>query len=194
MSDLVKYCSKCGLEKDLQDFHQQKSGFKGRRADCKACRGCTRRKRNTPEQRRAYIKAWTKKNRDILRIKSRDRKRKRRKEDPQFRLKERLRQRIGKAIRQDRRPGSAVRDLGCSIGDLKIYLESKFQPGMTWDNYGAFGWHIDHVKPLASFNLIDPVQFRQAVHYTNLQPLWRIDNIRKGGKDLDHNASRRYYV
>jgi hypothetical protein len=51
---------------------------------------------------------------------------------------------------------------------------------MNWDNYGS--WHIDHKKPLAAFDLTKVEQFRQAVHYTNLQPLWRIDNLRKGKK------------
>jgi hypothetical protein len=58
-------------------------------------------------------------------------------------------------------------------------MESKFQPGMTWDNRGK-EWHIDHIIPLATFNLQDRRQFLVACHYTNLQPLWARDNMVKG--------------
>jgi hypothetical protein len=72
--------------------------------------------------------------------------------------------------------------IGLPWQELKQYLESKFQPGMSWDNYGSKGWHIDHIRPLSSFNLLDPEQFRQACHYTNLQPLWWFDNLSKSDK------------
>ena len=78
------------------------------------------------------------------------------------------------------RGGSAVRDLGCSIPEFMIYIESLFQPGMSWDNRRT--WHIDHVIPLAAFDLTDPEQFKQACHYTNLQPLWATENLRKSAK------------
>jgi hypothetical protein len=106
----------------------------------------------------------------------------RRKRDPNYDLAIVLRQRLCRAVRGGYKAGSAVADLGCSIDALKSYLESKFLPGMTWENRGRDGWHIDHVRPLASFDLSDPVQFRAAVHFTNLQPLWAIDNIRKADK------------
>jgi len=76
----------------------------------------------------------------------------------------------------------AVDNLGCSLNLLKSYLESKFQPEMTWDNWSRTGWHIDHIRPLSSFNLTDPEQLKQACHYTNLQPLWAKNNLIKGSK------------
>ena len=81
---------------------------------------------------------------------------------------------------------SAVRDLGCSMEELKRYLESKFQPGMSWSNWGckAGQWSIDHIKPLSSFDLTNKEEALKAVHYTNLQPMWHVDNIRKGNKVL----------
>ena len=106
--------------------------------------------------------------------------RQRRKIDPSFRMAELLRTRINKLIRRGHKPGSPVRDLGCSLDELKSYLESKFLQGMSWDNYGE--WHIDHIILLASFNLEDREQFLKACHYTNLQPLWAIDNLRKGDR------------
>lgn len=70
--------------------------------------------------------------------------------------------------------------IGCSVTFLKNHLESKFRDGMNWDNYGKFGWHIDHIKPCASFDLSDQEQQNKCFHYTNLQPLWRSENLSKG--------------
>ena len=68
--------------------------------------------------------------------------------------------------------------VGCSIPELRKRLTQQFLPGMTWDNYGK--WHIDHIRPCASFDLTDPEQQKQCFHYSNLQPLWAADNLRKG--------------
>jgi hypothetical protein len=73
-----------------------------------------------------------------------------------------------------------VKILGCSFKKAKEYLESKFKDGMSWENYGK--WHIDHIRPLTSFDLSDENQQLEAGHYTNLQPLWASENIRKGAK------------
>ena len=100
----------------------------------------------------------------------------------QYKLSNRLRHRLRMALKKEFKSGSAVKDLGCSIEELKLHLESKFQPGMSWDNWDRYGWHIDHIKPLASFDLTDRKQFLEACHYTNLQPLWATDNIIKGDK------------
>jgi hypothetical protein len=95
-----------------------------------------------------------------------------------------IRARLSHVLRRGnhRKEGSAVRDLGCSVPELRAYLESKFQPGMTWSNRGTRGWHVDHVRAMANFDLTDPEQQRQAVHYTNLQPLWWFDNLAKGAR------------
>jgi hypothetical protein len=107
---------------------------------------------------------------------------KRRLVDPDFKLAHMLRQRISKALKQGWKAGSAVADLGCSVAELRLYLESKFQTGMSWENYGKRGWHIDHIQPLSSFDLTDPEQFKVAVHFSNLQPLWAEENYRKSNK------------
>lgn len=72
--------------------------------------------------------------------------------------------------------------LGCTFEFLKEYLESKFKQGMSWDKPESF--HIDHIRPLASFDLTDPEQQRAACHYTNLQPLSPFENRSKGAKIL----------
>lgn len=104
--------------------------------------------------------------------------------DAEFKLSCNLRTRLNVAIKNNQKIGSAIRDLGCSIDFLKQYLESKFLPGMTWENHGLGEnkWHIDHIIPLSFFDLTNLTQFKQAVHYTNLQPLWQVDNFRKNSK------------
>jgi hypothetical protein len=82
------------------------------------------------------------------------------------------------AVTQNNKGGSAVRDLGCSIAEFKNYIEFLFAPGMGWNNWGA--WHLDHVRALARFDLTDPAQCAVALHWTNYQPLWAVDNLRKG--------------
>ncbi len=108
---------------------------------------------------------------------------KRRKEDISFRLRVVLRTRLSNFLRGiGEKQGSAVKDLGCSIDELRFYLEGKFKDGMNWENYGIQGWHIDHIIPLAYFDLTDRAQFLEACHYTNLQPLWAKENISKGAQ------------
>ncbi|RWM27933.1 MAG: hypothetical protein EOR77_30910 [Mesorhizobium sp.] len=106
----------------------------------------------------------------------------RREQDVYFCIRSNLRRRINRAIQNGHKRGSAVSDLGCSIPEFKTYIESKFLPGMSWDNWAQDTWHLDHVKPLASFDLTDREQFLQACHYTNYQPLWAVDNLKKGAR------------
>ena len=68
------------------------------------------------------------------------------------------------------------------MSQLISHIESQFKPGMTWDNWSRTGWHLDHIKPLVTFDLTDPEQFRVACHYLNLQPLWAKENLSKGGR------------
>jgi hypothetical protein len=98
------------------------------------------------------------------------------------RISNNLRSRVSKIVSGVVKQGSAIKDLGCTVDELKIYLESQFQPGMSWNNYGQDTWHIDHIKPLASFDLSNSDELKKAVHYTNLQPLWAKDNLKKSNK------------
>lgn len=100
--------------------------------------------------------------------------------DINFKLKCLLRTRLSNILKFNIKTGSAVEDLGCSVEELKIHLESKFQPGMTWENQGK--WEIDHIQALANFNLENREEFLLACHYTNLQPLWASDNRKKSDK------------
>ena len=104
------------------------------------------------------------------------------KESPQYILATCLRKKLCKIITKKERISSTVDFLGCSINKLKSHIEKKFINGMTWKNHGLFGWHIDHIIPLDSFDLTNHKQLAQACHYTNLQPLWAKDNLKKGIK------------
>lgn len=127
---------------------------------------------------------WAKANPEKVKEKSRRYERAKLKIDIQFKLRLSLRDRLRKAIKGSYKSGSAVRDLGCSIAELKIHLERQFDVNMNWDNYGKW-WTVDHIKPLASFDLTDREQFLRAVHWTNLQPLEKLENIRKGKRILE---------
>jgi hypothetical protein len=105
--------------------------------------------------------------------------------DPTYKLRIILRSRIREAVKNGKNHMSAVKLLGCSIEFFRQYLESKFYPHpisgkmMSWNNYGNHGWHIDHIIPLALFDLTDENKFTKACNYTNLQPLWDIDHFEK---------------
>lgn len=77
--------------------------------------------------------------------------------------------------------------VGCSPEFLRMHLERLWKPGMTWDNHGTGSgcWHIDHIRPISSFDPTDRNHQFQAFHYSNLQPLWEMDNIAKGAR-LDY--------
>jgi hypothetical protein len=87
-----------------------------------------------------------------------------------------LRHRLYRYVRSNNSPRHK-KLLGCSIEQLKQHLEKQFQSGMSWQNYGK--WHVDHIKPCASFDLNNSTEQEVCFHYTNLQPLWAKDNLRK---------------
>jgi len=128
------------------------------------------------ESKRAYDAAYRAANRQKLRAHECNR----RKTDPNFRLKKALRARVLGALNGTSKSASTISLLGCSIEHLWAHLESRFQPGMTRENHGD--WHVDHIKPCSSFDLTDPAQQIACFHWSNLQPLWKLDNLRKGSK------------
>lgn len=96
-----------------------------------------------------------------------------------YRLMVLLRTRFKRAIQNNSKRESVLRLIGCSIDELKNYLEGKFQSGMSWKNYGFYGWHIDHIKPCSVFDLTKLEEQKKCFHYSNLQPLWARDNLKK---------------
>jgi hypothetical protein len=91
-----------------------------------------------------------------------------------------LRTRLYQALKKLKKSDSTMKLTGCTLEQLKKHIESKFKDRMSWDNYGV--WHIDHIIPCAQFDLSDPEQQKICFHYTNLQPMWGEDNMRKGAR------------
>lgn len=102
--------------------------------------------------------------------------------DINYKLKILLRGRVNSVIKNNKKADHSLTLLGCTVQELKDHLESKFTDGMTWENYGKFGWHVDHIIPCASFDLSIPENQKICFHYTNLQPMWWRENIVKGKK------------
>jgi hypothetical protein len=115
-------------------------------------------KRDNPDRNKAIIKAWNKNNPEQAALRSR----------------------MHCALKYPKSK-STMKLLGCDINWLRAWLEVSFKPGMTWENYGP-GWHVDHIRPCASFDLSDPSQQKLCFHFTNLQPLWAEENQEKYNK------------
>lgn len=183
-----KKCSLCQQTKSVEEFHRCFKKHDGLQNNCKICHKQYRLREDIHSRALKRGKIYKKsrlsieKYREKERIRMRVYLRKRKQTDICFKLRAAIRTRISLIVSNRCKGGSGIRDLGCSLFELKTYLESKFQPGMSWDNYGLKGWHIDHIVPLSRFDLTNPTQFKKAVHYTNLQPLWAKDNQIKSNK------------
>ena len=99
-----------------------------------------------------------------------------------FKIKDGMRKRILEVLKRDggKKTQRTMKLVGCTVEELKQHIEKKFKPGMSWKKRHLF--HIDHIIPCASFDLTKLSQQKKCFHYTNLQPLWAIDNIKKGAK------------
>jgi hypothetical protein len=192
---MQKICTKCHTLKEENEFVKTKKTKSGYGAQCLSCNA-------------AYLKEYGSNHRQQLnanwkrfaalhpeRIKT-HRKKYRKSHAPQIKLENLLYQRKYRSIPHNRlalnlrrRLWGLIKDqntrktdrtfalVGCSISELKAHISGQFQLGMTWENYGD--WHVDHVKPCASFDLSDPRQQKECFHFSNLQPLWEKDNLSK---------------
>lgn len=99
--------------------------------------------------------------------------------DINYKLEYYLLNRMGKALKSCGilNPERSFEAVGCTVPELKRHLESQFQTGMTWTNYGK--WHVDHIRPCSSFDLTQKAQQLECFNYSNLQPLWALYNIQK---------------
>ena len=158
-----RICSKCQIKKTLKHFSVQQ-------AQCKECQ-------------KSWAENWRKTNqnyRDNTRKYEAKIKRENTVVYQNIKLRANLRQRIRMALQINTKTGSTLELIGCSIKELRTYLEAKFLPDMTWENYGL--WHIDHIKPCSSFDLSLKSEQKKCFNYSNLQPLWAKDNLSKGDK------------
>lgn len=200
----MKKCNKCGKTKDLGDFPKNKSmcklcinqrnkEYRTRMGDKwkeyrkqhyqKNIEKMRKEKKKYAESNKdkkaEYDKEYRSLNKDAIKKHKRKWESKN-KYDPIFKIKRNLRRRIHHVIVDGYKSASTFELIGCTPNEFKIYIESKFQKGMSWENYGTKGWHIDHIIPCCSFDLTDPEQQKLCFHYLNQQPLWAKDNLRKG--------------
>ena len=136
------------------------------------------------------IREWYYKNKDKVRARQRIYERVY-KNTVHFKIKDNMRKRIMHALKKDggKKTKRTMKLVGCTVGQLKQYIEKQFQPGMSWEQRSL--WHIDHIIPCASFDLTKLSEQKKCFHYTNLQPLWAIDNMKKGAK-LDYEKENTY--
>jgi len=181
----TKFCRKCNNKKILNDFSLDKKGKLGRNSHCKECKREYDQKNrdkqlkyhkekriNEIEEFKKYDKKYKSENREKQNIYNKNKW----KNDIQHKLRKILRGRFWKSIKNENKKTSVLNLIGCSVEQLKIYLESQFKPEMTWLNHGEI-WEIDHILPCVKFNLTKLEEQEKCFHYTNLQPLFKTTEI-----------------
>jgi hypothetical protein len=190
----MKKCIKCLVEKDESEYSRAGS-YKDviyYRGDCKQCCRDYMKLDKAQEQQIRYrksehgkkVRATYKQTSEKYKEGQKEYGKKRFKEDPLFACKKNLRDRLGKALKSKKwkKDTHFSEYIGCDLETLKKHLESKFTEGMTWNNrgFGKDKWTIDHIIPLSSAKT--PEEMYKLSHYTNLQPMWYLDNIHKSDK------------
>lgn len=203
----TKVCTLCKKNKKLDEYYLDSRMVCGRTSGCKKCLSYKakmkqREKHNfKPKVKKDNLPSYYSRNKEKLLLKKKEyddnpiNKEKRKIYIKKYNRKQRLlnksytiRDNISRRIRSAINNGNGYKSkktlelLGCSIKELKIHLEKQFRDGMSWDNYGMYGWHIDHIIPCVSFDLTDLEQQKICFHYSNLQPLWAKENLSKGKK------------
>ena len=179
-----KLCTCCNKVKHIEDWVKSSGTIDGLNNRCKKCHAEKAKFYNPysewseekKEIQRENKKYYRKSNKDFYNKKDLERYH----ANPQRKLATNYRTRLLSVLKkygQEKRE-SSVKYLGCSMSDLYSHLESNFRHGMTWENQGKI-WHIDHIKPCASFDLTIESEQRKCFHYTNLQPLFATTDIAK---------------
>jgi hypothetical protein len=165
-------CKKCEIVKSVNYFYKSTKNKSGYRSACKKCTNEATNKYNTthreqvnakakenrlnnPEAHDTRVKEYREKNREKIRKRNREYQREYKK-NPLNRAIHNLRCRVYDAMAKGVKSDNTKALLGCTEDELRSHLTSLFTEGMTWDNYGTGGWAIDHIMPIASFNLLDP--------------------------------------
>lgn len=193
----MKTCTKCKISKELICFGIDRKRKNGLNLHCKECRKLFKNHSIIASYKRiyqdknkeaiaVYQKEYRLKNKQKLQEQHSQRYHQRYHNDPAFKITCNLRHRIKTVIKGTAKTGSSISELGCTAQELKLHLESKFQPGMNWTLHGSGPgtWQIDHIKALCKFDLTNLSEFKQACHYTNLQPLWYEDHLNKTKNDI----------
>lgn len=181
----MKVCSKCKVEKALSGFHKDANGYLGHKSSCKDCKKSYNQVRysENSEKYTSYTRDYYKHNREVIIEKKIEYNKtyiKERKKNPIIRFRYNLRSRTSLAFRSMgfTKNSKTTEMLGSEWLSVKIHIENQFTKDMNWDNYGE--WHIDHIIPLAYAKTKEEII--KLCHYTNLQPLWAVDNMKKGSK------------
>jgi hypothetical protein len=190
---MEKICNICNQSKPVEEFNKSSQHKSGRRSYCKSCQKniSIKYSERLGEKLKEKKKEWNKENKDKIKL-SRQKtyekhgkriakeKYEKIKSNPIEYLKVLMRRRIRGILKSKNVNKKLTSEflVGCNYSELKTYLETKFSEGMSWDNQGK--WHIDHIIPLSSAN--NEEEIYKLCHYSNLQPLWAIDNIKKGNK------------
>jgi len=177
----MKKCSTCKTIKlatndNFSKSKRKKDGFSHR---CKQCRREAEYWIDV-EKAKSKQKVYYEENKEKINVQTTNYTRRKYREDLNFRLLNICRSRVTQALKGKVKSKNTLQLIGGSVENLKKHLESQFTEGMTWDNHGK--WHIDHIKPCAVFDFTVKEQQNECFHYTNLQPLWAEDNMRKSAK------------
>lgn len=164
-----KWCSGCNCWKDVSKFGKNRHGWDGLTARCRECW--------QKYQAKSFAKPEVRKRRTEYQ-------KRHKRENINARLRNNLSCRIHSALRRQSlvKSEKMAELVGCSVAYFREYLKGLWRPGMTWENHGVYGWHIDHIIPCAAFDLSKPEEQRKCFHYTNLQPMWGKENQSKGRK------------
>jgi len=194
----TKICSKCGVEKKVCEYYKKKGCLFGVNSYCKKCQLEIKQnlRKNNPEKYKEQTKKYYEKTKDTQKEKKKiwilnNREKynsywtNRKKEDIEFKLITDMRSRLSTYLSKKglSKKTKTFEIVGCSPLQLREHLEKQFVIGMTWNNRGE--WHIDHIIPLSSAKTEE--ELYKLFHYTNLQPLWAIENIKKSNKILSNN-------
>lgn len=144
--------------------------------------------RDHREKEIAYAKAYNAKHKEKIKIYNRTYGCKRRKIDPNYKLRCSMSRSISTSLSGNKSGRSWERLVSYTLEELKKHIEKQFTEGMTWNNYGKKGWHIDHKIPQSVFNFIKPEHrdFKRCWALNNLQPMWAKDNMTKKAKLEKH--------
>lgn len=129
----------------------------------------------TKSRRTEMHRAWRLRNLDARRLAMQ-----KWREKPENRVASNLRSRISNVLRGRTKFLKFKESVGCSVEELRSWLEGWFETGMSWENYGQ--WEIDHARPCRSFDLAQPAEQQRCFHYLNLRPLWKSENRKKGDR------------
>lgn len=185
---VAKYRESNNKTKAAWKAKQPKSTYKPVANSGSFKKGIVPKNKNITEQQKVESKARARRREDEWRKSNKERTNKalrdRRASDVGFRLKCNLRKRLSFLLRLSltKKTEQTMDLLGCSIDYLKAHLASKFTEGMSFENYGA--WHIDHIRACDLFDLTKETERRECFHYTNLQPLWAVDNLKKNNRPV----------